>query len=121
MPYSARWLVLLTGLLALGVGSAHAQTCGTRFVAKTGSDASNDCTDQATPCLTIQHAVDAVAAGPCPGDTVNVGAGTYTEQVTIPISLTLNGAGATSTTINARRRLPASSTSSRSGQAQPSS
>ena len=42
-----------------------------------------------TPCLTIQHAVDEVAAGPCPGDMVNVDMGTYAEQVTIGISLTL--------------------------------
>ena len=91
----ARWLALLTGLLALGVGSAYGQTCGSRFVAKTGDDmgGTNDCLTN--PCLTIQHAVDVVAAGPCPGDTVNVAAGTYTEQVTIETVLNLVGTGAT--------------------------
>jgi hypothetical protein len=45
-----------------------------------GSDTSNSCTNPAHPCATIQHAV-AVAAN---GDTVMVGAGTFTEAVTIP-------------------------------------
>jgi pectin methylesterase-like acyl-CoA thioesterase len=101
MPYSARWLVLLTGLLALGVGTAYAQ-CGPRFVAATtGDDTANNCLTQASACLTIQHAVDVVAGVPCAGDMVNVAEGTYTEQVTIPISLNLVGAGAPMTTIKA--------------------
>jgi hypothetical protein len=106
MPSSARWLVLLTGLLVLGVGSAHAQMCGTRSVAKTGNEmgGANNCLT--TPCLTIQHAVDEVAAGPCPGDMVNVDMGTYAEQVTIGISLTLTGAGAGHTKIQAPATLP---------------
>ena len=46
---------------------------------------------------TVQAAVNAVASG----GTVNVAAGTYTEQVTITHSLTLTGAGAAGTTIQA--------------------
>ena len=101
MLSSARWLALLIGLLVLGTGSAYAQMCGTRSVAEDGDDmgGANDC--RSTPCLTIQRAVDAVFAGSRPGETVNVAAGKYTEQVTIPISLTLVGAGAANTTINA--------------------
>ena len=45
---------------------------------------------------TIQDGVNGVAAG----GTVNVLAGTYSEQVTIDQSLTLAGAGASSTTLN---------------------
>jgi hypothetical protein len=86
MPYSARSLALLTGLLALGVGTAYAQ-CGPRFVAVGGSDASA-CLDPGVPCATIQHGVDVVVPA-CAGDTVNVAAGIYIEQVTIGTSLTL--------------------------------
>jgi parallel beta-helix repeat protein len=100
MSSSARWLVLLPGLLALSVGTAYAQ-CGSRFVATTGRDAANDCLTQGQPCLTIQHAVDVDAGVPCSGDTVNVAAGTYTEQVTIGTVLNLVGAGTATTTIKA--------------------
>src|SRR5262245_14677973 len=94
-----RRLALLPGLLVLVAASAHAQ-CGPRFVATGGSDASNNCLTQATPCLTIQHAVDEDAApAVCSGDTVNVAAGVYTEQVTISTELNLVGAGAATTTI----------------------
>ena len=46
---------------------------------------------------TIQDGINAVAAG----GTVNVASGTYTEQLTIDHSLSLLGAGASSTTIHA--------------------
>jgi len=50
-----------------------------------GSDA-NPCT-QSQPCLTIGHAVDVATAGA----TINVGEGTYAEQVSITKQLTLKG------------------------------
>src|SRR5262245_32789737 len=100
MPSSARWLGLVSCLLVLGVGSAHAQ-CVPRFVdATTGSDASTDCA-LGSSCLTIQHAVNVDAAAGCSGDTVNVAAGTYTEQITILTTLKLAGAGTATTTIKA--------------------
>jgi hypothetical protein len=49
--------------------------------------------------MTIQHAVDVDAAAGCSGDTVNVAAGTYPEQVTIGTVLNLVGAGAATTKI----------------------
>ncbi|MFI5394004.1 MAG: right-handed parallel beta-helix repeat-containing protein [Candidatus Binatia bacterium] len=51
------------------------------YVAPTASsDANNDCTDLATPCATIQHAIDAA----CPGGIVRVFPGTYSETATAP-------------------------------------
>jgi hypothetical protein len=83
---------MLPGLLVFVAASAYAQ-CGPRFVAIGGVDGP-DC-DQVAPCATIQHAVDVDADAGCSGDTVNVAAGTYTEQVTIDTVLNLVGTGAT--------------------------
>ena len=69
----------------------------TRFVATTGDDSYNDCRDSGSPCRTVQHAVDVA----CDSDTIMVGAGTYTEQVSIPKSVHVIGVGAGSTTIQA--------------------
>jgi hypothetical protein len=95
---------MLPGLLALAAASAYAQ-CGPRFVAVGGSDTANNCLIQGAPCATIQHGVDVAAA--CPSETVNVAAGTYTEQVTISTILNLVGAGAATTTIKAPSPLAA--------------
>ena len=54
---------------------------------------------------TVQAGVTAVASG----GTVDIAAGTYTEQVTITQSLTLDGAGAAVTTIQAPANFLASS------------
>jgi len=62
----------------------------TRYVAPTGSDAVNDCLTQASPCLTIQHAVNQANAG----DTIQVAAGNYTGTVTVNKSLYIEGAQA---------------------------
>jgi Periplasmic copper-binding protein (NosD) len=65
----------------------------TRYVETGGDDTDNDCRDTGAPCATIQHAVDVA----CPsGDTIEVGAGTYDEQIAIttPTDLTINGNGA---------------------------
>ncbi|MGD1994176.1 MAG: right-handed parallel beta-helix repeat-containing protein [Anaerolineae bacterium] len=50
-----------------------------RYVARTGSDLANTCTDPALPCATIQHAVDVAHAG----DLIRVAGGTYTRAGTV--------------------------------------
>jgi hypothetical protein len=84
--------VTLTLVLGLMLFSNHrASAVGTnRYVANGGSDV-GDCS--VNPCATIQYAVNQSSAG----DTINVAAGAYTENVTIPLALaglTLKGAQA---------------------------
>ena len=62
----------------------------TRYVATTGSDAGNDCTDSGNPCATLTHAVDQANAG----DTIELAAGTYSEAgLVIEKQLVLQGQG----------------------------
>ncbi len=67
------------------------------YVATTGSNAGN-CQSAGSPCLTIAYALSQAAAS---GDTINVGSGTFTEELTISKSVVLNGAGVASTIIKA--------------------
>jgi hypothetical protein len=75
---------------------------GTRYVATTGANGTNECVDSGTPCLTIQHAVNVA----CPTETVQVAAGTFVENLRVPKALTVNGAGAASTTVLPANSLP---------------
>jgi len=78
----------LLSLLTCAGGTAWAAN---RYVnAATGSDAGSDCLTQASPCKTIDHAIDQATAG----DTVTVGVGTYAGPVTVDKTLTLRGARA---------------------------
>ena len=61
-----------------------------RYVALTGSDAGNDCTDAATPCATLVHACGLANTG----DTIELSAGTYNEPgLVIDKALYFVGAG----------------------------
>src|SRR5271157_4386667 len=60
-----------------------------------GSD-SNNCLSSTTACKTIGHAISLSASG----DSVRVAAATYTENVTIGISLSITGSNAATTIID---------------------
>ena len=72
----------LGALLAGGASAAGGQT---RYVASSGDNTVNDCTDSANPCATVQYAVNQADLG----DTVAV-AGTIDDNVTVRKSLTIS-------------------------------
>jgi hypothetical protein len=75
--------------LAFGSGAASAAPAS-RYVATGGIDTGNDCVEPTQPCATIQHAINEASIA----DTIQVAAGTYAEDVTIPKSVTLLGPNA---------------------------
>jgi hypothetical protein len=100
-------LLLATGCLVVPASVAVAVTTVTLYVGPSGS-ATTGCTSQTNPCTTIQDGVNA-AEGSSPSYsgqavTIEVAAGDYDESDTIDApglsSLTLQGAGASSTTID---------------------
>lgn len=78
---------------------------GIRYVATTGNNVGNNCTNPALPCKTITYAVNQAQAG----NTISVSTGTYNRSLgeVFPIrinkNLNLVGAGATTTIIDATR------------------
>ena len=71
--------------------------CGTRYVSTTGSDTTgsgfNFCRNSMAPCHSLQRTIDVA----CPGDTIQIGAGVYPEQIKITKNnLTLNGSAPSS-------------------------
>ncbi len=90
-------LLALLGAVFVGVAApAGATTPPTLYVATTGNDTSNTCQTQSAPCATISHAVSVAVSG----ETIQVGAGTFNDNVTVPNTLTgLTIVGQGSTTI----------------------
>jgi hypothetical protein len=81
---------------------ARAQT--TRLVSPFGDDQSgaNDCTSPDLPCKTIQHAVNESGSG----DLIELAPGTYTENVTVNQSVTIQGDFINSSTVNGNNSGP---------------
>jgi Right handed beta helix region len=84
-----RWL-MVTIALGLGLALALLWLCpalparadpGARYVATTGNDADNGCTDPGNPCATLQHAIDVAD----PGDEIRVAGGDYTRVGTLAV------------------------------------
>jgi hypothetical protein len=95
---SALTLTLVLGLMFFG--GTRTQAAGPWYVNSTTGNDSFDCLTPATACQTINAAIGKASAG----DTINVAAGTYNEQVQINKTLTLKGAQAG---VDARTRIAA--------------
>jgi hypothetical protein len=93
-------LVVLGSLLVVGRLAAAPQGVN-RYIATTGTDSGNNCTNQATPCLTIEHGLNNSSSG----DTLFIAPGFYTPTVSLLLSfdVTLIGAGLDKTFINANQ------------------
>ena len=68
----------------------------TWYVDGVHGDNGNNCKTKATACATIKHAISLAASG----DTIEIAAATYQENLSIPFNLTLNGAKAATTIID---------------------
>ncbi len=91
-PALLRMVAVLLGAMTFSAASSSANL----YVTTTGNNAGN-CQTLGAPCLTIAYALSQAAAG----DTINIGGGTFTEELTISKSVVLNGAGMASTIIKA--------------------
>jgi predicted outer membrane repeat protein len=69
---------------------------GTWYVNGVNGDDGNSCKTRVTACATIGHAISLAASG----DTIQIAAATYQENLSIPFNLTLNGAKAATTIID---------------------
>jgi hypothetical protein len=86
-------LPLLALLLALVPTSVASDTW---YVNGVNGNDSNPCKSSASACKTIGHAISLASSG----DSIMVGAATYGENLTIDFSLTIVGAGASTTIID---------------------
>ena len=88
-----RTVVSVLGVLIMLSFPALASTWYVNGV--TGDDG-NNCKTKSTACATIGHAISLAASG----DTIQIAAATYQENLSIPVNLTLNGAKAATTIVD---------------------
>src|SRR5579864_7030132 len=69
---------------------------GTWYVDGVNGDDGNDCKTKVTACATIGHAMALASSG----DTIQIAAATYQENLSVPRNLTLNGAKAATTIVD---------------------
>jgi predicted outer membrane repeat protein len=69
---------------------------GTWYANGVSGDDGNNCKTKTTACATVGHAISLAASG----DTIQIAAATYQENLSIPFNLTLNGAKAATTIID---------------------
>ena len=76
-----KWVRLsIVGIFAMGLCAQQASA--TRYVSVTGADTGNDCTSSASPCATVQWAVDSATAG----EEIRVAAGTYSGSAAVVVT-----------------------------------
>jgi predicted outer membrane repeat protein len=75
---------------------ASTTVANTWYVNGVNGDDGNNCKSTATACATIGHAIALAASG----DTIQIAAATYQENLGIPFNLTLNGAKAATTIVD---------------------
>jgi predicted outer membrane repeat protein len=68
----------------------------TWYVDGVNGDDGNDCKTKTTACAAIGHAISLAASG----DTIQIAAATYQENLSIPFNLTLNGVNAATTIVD---------------------
>ena len=88
-----RTVVQILGVLMMLSSSALASTW---YVNGVNGDDGNNCKTKATACATIGHAISLAASG----DTIQIAAATYQENLSIPFNLTLNGVKAATTIVD---------------------
>ena len=88
-----RTVVPLFGALMMLSSAALASTW---YVDGVHGDDGNDCKTKVTACATVGHTITLAASG----DTIQIAPATYPENLSIPVSLTLNGAKAATTIVD---------------------
>ncbi len=90
----------LTMMVILGLGNTTIPSqafSGTLYVSPSGNDDTNNCSNQSTPCRSVQHAI----ASAMENNEIQLAAGSYTGTVTLNNKkLTLTGAGVENTIID---------------------